>query len=384
MTQRYQYTVLDLIETAARNSKVAPLNLGGIAGIGGGAGGPPGGFIGWLPQTRVAYDETEAATLFTPSSGMSLLDNLNHIRYRLNMVESGILASGITVIDDNTSSIYLDIDTIHFSGAGVTVLDLGNGDVQVIITAGSGVASSGGAIIAVGEQDGSPLVSNVDTILFSGATVLDLGNGDVLVSIVAGSGGTALTVEEYDGSPSVTNVDKIIFSGLVVTDLGSGDVMVSAEPTVGSGGTPLTVEELDGDPSVANVDKIIFSGATVTNLGSGDVLVSIESIGAGTTVLHKYNDDLTSQIPTQVFDTSLVYMSGTLRVYYNGVRQRKGVHYVDDVEFSTFSTYFATYSGDVMIVDYNYTEADQVSEIYLTDTEDMSLLDSEDVEITDI
>jgi len=45
-------------------------------------GGPPGGFIGYLPQTRVTYDYSELKASGIASSP-TLLDNLNHIRYKL-------------------------------------------------------------------------------------------------------------------------------------------------------------------------------------------------------------------------------------------------------------------------------------------------------------
>jgi hypothetical protein len=183
MTQRFEYTVLDIIENASRIAKTTPLNLGGAGGAGGGVGVPPGGFIGQLPQYRVAYDTLEAATLDTlPSgvngiSGWSLVDNLNHIRYRIGVLESG------------------------------------------------GVSGSG--TIIVKDWDGSPTVNDVNTIIFSGATVLDVGGGQVLVVVGSGGGGTSLTVMESDGSPSVSNVDTIKFSGATVTDLGSGDVLIT-------------------------------------------------------------------------------------------------------------------------------------------------------------
>lgn len=273
ITRKLDYVILDLIESSQRTIRTLPLNLGAVPGAGGGIGAPPGGYIGFLPQTRVAYDTDEIASSGITGSG-TLLDNLNHIRYRLGTLESG---ASIVVVDDNTPSTYLDVDTIHFSGAGITVTNLGGGDVRVTVAAGSG-----GAALTVQEQDGSPIVTNVDKIIFSGATVSDLGGGDVLIAIAASGGtGTPLTVQEQDGSPIVTNVDKIIFSGATISDLGSGDVLVSII-TSGGSGTPLTVVEIDGSPSVANVDKIIFSGATVTDSGSGDALVSIypESVGS--------------------------------------------------------------------------------------------------------
>lgn len=140
--QNFSYTVLDLLDQASRNIKTSPLNLGGAGGAGGGIGGPPGGFIGQLPQYRVAYDTLEIASSGTlPSgltgiSGWSLVDNLNHIRYRLDVLESG---GSIAVIDDNTVTTYGDVTHLHFSGVGVDINNLGGGHVQAVIVAtGSG------------------------------------------------------------------------------------------------------------------------------------------------------------------------------------------------------------------------------------------------------
>lgn len=176
--QTHEHVILELISSAFRTVKTVPLNLGGLSGAGGGIGQPPGGFIGQLPQTKVSYDSTEAETLFTPLSGQSLLDNLNHIRYRINDLEE--------------------------NGASALIVD---------------------------DWDGNPTITDVTEITFSGAVVTQLGTGHVLVEITAGS---ALTVEELDGNPSVNNVDKIVFSGATVTNLGGGDVLVAIAGGSGS------------------------------------------------------------------------------------------------------------------------------------------------------
>lgn len=142
INNRQDYVIIDLIQQAVRNVKAQPLNLGGVSGAGGGEGGPPGGFIGLLAQTKVAYDTDEASysgILSTPSG--SLVDNLAHIRYRLGVLESGGSTS-MTVIDDDIPLTIFPVDTIHFSGAGVTVIDLGGGEVAVEITASGGSASA--------------------------------------------------------------------------------------------------------------------------------------------------------------------------------------------------------------------------------------------------
>lgn len=86
--RNFDYTILEMIENAIRNSQVRPMYLGGVATSGGGGGGPPGGFLGMLPQSRVTYDFSEEETLYTPPSGYSLYDNLNHIRYRIKTLET--------------------------------------------------------------------------------------------------------------------------------------------------------------------------------------------------------------------------------------------------------------------------------------------------------
>jgi hypothetical protein len=95
----FETNLLGLFNNMYRLIRVQPLVLGGYTGWSGGQGGPPGGYVGYLPQTRVAYDTDEFATLLTTGSG-TLLDNLNHIRARLGVIEaSGDY--GITVQENN-------------------------------------------------------------------------------------------------------------------------------------------------------------------------------------------------------------------------------------------------------------------------------------------
>lgn len=97
-------TLFSYFESTKNYIRSQPLNLGGVAGSGGGAGGPPGGFYGYLPQSRVAYDYSELATSgpsIPPPSGISisLVDNLNHIRYRVSTLEAGSGGGGTGRID---------------------------------------------------------------------------------------------------------------------------------------------------------------------------------------------------------------------------------------------------------------------------------------------
>jgi len=103
--------------------------LGGTSGSGGGSGGPPGGVVGQLIQTKVAYDTTEAEI---ETGSTSLVDNLNHIRYRINVMEetgeygpheNAHTACGVDDIDSPLhpgalSSGSITEDSIEYDGSG--------------------------------------------------------------------------------------------------------------------------------------------------------------------------------------------------------------------------------------------------------------------------
>jgi hypothetical protein len=142
MNSRFDWTILDAINNAFRAVKAAPLVLGGVLGSGGGGGGPVGGFVGHLPQTRVAYDLSELASSGTPASGMSLLDNLNHIRYRLGVVESTSGGGGSPLsVEDEGVLVSSGVTVLNFEGDSVTATETSAGIVTISI---SGVAGSGG------------------------------------------------------------------------------------------------------------------------------------------------------------------------------------------------------------------------------------------------
>src|SRR3990170_475899 len=143
---RFEAQFFEYLQQLLRINNARPVMLGGYSASGGGAGGAPGGFIGYLPQTRVAYDLTEGAMLGFVEPGAinasgevvsgSLLDNLNHIRYRIEQIEGGggvniwedgtLVASGITILDFLTDHIVdMGGGRVTISGAeSVTFLDL--------------------------------------------------------------------------------------------------------------------------------------------------------------------------------------------------------------------------------------------------------------------
>lgn len=193
-SQLFQY-----LENLKNNLRTQPMFLGGTASWSGGIGGPPGGFIGYLPQTRVAYDFGELATSGTPVSGMSLWDNLNHIRYRIQVLENGgVNPSGTSttlIVEEDGTVVASGVTIINFVGANVT--ETGEGEITVSISS-SGVSSSGISVESF---------TDISTLHFSGATVTNPSSNEVLISIdiPTASGGGDMYKSVYD-----TNNDGIV------------------------------------------------------------------------------------------------------------------------------------------------------------------------------
>lgn len=149
MPLRYNYDqyLHGLLQQMERRWNARSLNLGGSP-LGGG--GPPGGFVGYLPQTRIAYDNVELETDYTPGSGYSIVDNLNHIRYRVAQLEGASPPSPLSVYDDD-SLIASGVTIINFEGSSI-VTDNGGGEVTVTISGGvgSGIVNINATEIAFG------------------------------------------------------------------------------------------------------------------------------------------------------------------------------------------------------------------------------------------
>jgi hypothetical protein len=80
----------------------------------------------------------------------------------------------------------------------------------------------------------------------------------------------------------------------------------------------------------------------------GGTMPSGNSSGSETT------ENLSNQIDgvKTTFTTSNKYVSGKLRVYYNGIREITGVTVTESVSRTTFTLSFSPLAGDYLIVDY--------------------------------
>jgi hypothetical protein len=177
----YERNLFEYLSSLKRQFSIQPLFLGAVAGSGGGTGSRPGGYVGQLPQTAVAYDLSELATLDTPLSGMSLLDNLNHIRYRIE----NSLGGGSLIIQDTGVVVESGVTIIDFTG-DVVVTNPVWGKVEVNVP---------GGISSVEIQDGGSVEGNVTKLNFLGsASVTVVGDrADINVSASGSAGATVFT-----------------------------------------------------------------------------------------------------------------------------------------------------------------------------------------------
>ena len=164
MHNSYEATILESINASNRLAMVRPLNLGGLVGSGGGIGSPPGGVIGKLKQTDIVFDLSELAISGIPASGMSLLDNLNRIRYDIGVISSG---SGGTTVLSSGVVVGSGISELDFStGMGVTI----SGYRATIVSSGGGGGAGGHTI----QDEGIDLTARTNlNFIGDGVTVSD-------------------------------------------------------------------------------------------------------------------------------------------------------------------------------------------------------------------
>lgn len=217
-----------------RQIQLSSLVLGGAAGSGGGIGGPPGGFTGFLPQTRVAYDLTEAEDDgFVVSAGSpSLLDNLNHIRYRIAVVEAAT-GGGIEVYEDDVL-VASGVTIIDFHGAEVT--DIGAGEVEVTISGGG----SGSSTFLDLTDTPSTYTGQ------SGKVPTVKGTEDGLeFTTVSGIGGDTYKAKVSSNDTTENYLENKIIAGSNVTvttiNDGSNEQLQIASTASGGGGSPLNI-----------------------------------------------------------------------------------------------------------------------------------------------
>lgn len=173
MKYNFDYAILEAINNAIRTVKAAPLMLGATRS---GVGGPIGGFVGYLPQNRVSFDTVEAAVWDIPVSGISLMTNLDRIRYRLSVAESGIanFSGGGSGGGADTFLDLFDTPSTYSGSAGMSVIVNVTEDGLEFST----ISGSAGHIITT---DGTPVTPRTHLDFDSRFTVLDNPGSDATV-----------------------------------------------------------------------------------------------------------------------------------------------------------------------------------------------------------
>ena len=377
--------ILQLIRANKYQWFTVGVNLGGVPGEYGGSGIPLGGFTGQLIQSKVTYDTTEAETWDPPSSGISLVDNLNRIRYRIKNVENAphdaVAIRGIDVVGWPPS----------VSG-------------QVLVFDGNayapGTASGGGG----GETDTKQVkVSVNDTTagyledkITAGTNIVisvlnDGGNEDleIAASGLAAEGHTHTESEITDLSHDAVKIRGDDISGIAPA---SGQALVF-DGTIyapGTVGGEIEIQE-DDTPKVSSATILNFEGGvSVTDEGSGKATILISGGSGGGSPYTYILEDVTSQIPAagDNFTLAAAPASGSLVVHYNGLTQQPNNYTTTS---GGFHTLFSPVSGDELVVEY-YTDVPSENILALslevqdndsTVAQNVSILNFEGVVVTD-
>jgi hypothetical protein len=285
---RFEHKFFEYLSTLNRQQLARPTFLGGTTGSGGGVGGPPGGFIGMLPQGRIAFDLSEAEIWDIPSSGESLLDNLNRIRYRVKQIED-LQLGGITLKKDDV--VFQSGVTVLDFGGPVTFADEGNGEVKIVV-------------VVSGETGVETQVSKFNKDLTTQVPSVD-GHYDMGVEYLTGTLMAYVNGVRQDPSSIDEDVDKRGFT--ITFPLEEGDTLVvdyavlEPAPIVGGGGVtdhgllsgledddhPFYLNETRGNSlyykksEIDNLLSLIMVGDTLPFEAEGDLLVGTLS-GIGT------------------------------------------------------------------------------------------------------
>ena len=286
----YERQFFQYLENLKRRIYAQPLNLGGVSSSGGGVGGPPGGFIGKLPQSKVTFDKLEAAVDTIPASGASLLDNLNRIRYDIANI-SGV-GGQITVQEDDIV-VASGVTTVNFEG-GVSVVDEGSNKVTVTITAsGTGTstfidltdtpnsyAGEAGRVIVVNAGEDALEYANSFTYKQEDLTSQIPASGDNFsLSYTPVSGAISI---HYNGITQQFNNFTILNSGVHTkfSPVSGDELLVEyhyGETLESRGITVVT----SGSVSIPGVNQINVEGMNVVNEGGGIITLSGSSAGGG-------------------------------------------------------------------------------------------------------
>jgi len=289
---RYQYdqNLFKYFSQMERKFYARPLNLGGSPY---GLGSPAGGFVGYLPQNRVSYDTDELESDVVPASGISLIDNMNHIRYRLNALEVG----GITFQEDDIT-VASGVTIANFEG-GVTVTDNGGNKVTIDI---AGSLTDEKVKISANDTTSNYLLSKIAE--GTGITITEVDDGgNEQVEITCTVSGELVKVSANDTTSGYLNGKLVAGTGITLNELtDGGNETLRVDCTVTASGITGEVEfkiPIDGfgkgaaKPSETVLGDWVGYAFSINDLGyfSFEVPLDWDEVSDIDVALHWYIDE---------------------------------------------------------------------------------------------
>lgn len=238
---------------------------------------------------------------------------------------------------------------------GLVYLDTNSGNPRVLINSGTYINAS-----LTGTNEIAPYVPHIDDPsalplaafrLVSGTSAISWNNlydvRQFIQVVPTGSGGGALSI--WDEGVPLGTASVLNFVGQNVEATLSGTVArVFVTGSSGGGNPPVTGTIVISD------DTTLWGSAKELNFGT-----NISAVISGTTAYINssggslFTDDLTSFVngTGTSFALTNTPAPNTLRLFYNGIRQRFNYHYV--ITGSYLYTLFTPVTGSVLIADYN-------------------------------
>jgi hypothetical protein len=144
---------------------------------------------------------------------------------------------------------------------------------------------------------------------------------------------------------------------------------------------PMYIEELANVTTTAPIaDGEVLTYDGVSGVWVNEIITIPAPIDTGDLHGHVINEDHSAEcndVETG-FSTSFDFLITTTAVYLNGLRQRLGTHYTEDVTLDGITFVTAPETGDELVIDYLVSFADWQSYLsVLSDSDEVQLLDSD-------
>jgi len=312
--------IMQLIEAATLKNSVGTLQgnkivLGSLSGPAGGSGLPIVPFVGQLSQKFVALDTDEFAITTIPTSGSSLLDNLNRIRAGEVIIPDYSPSSYTVTISGNLNAHLEGVDdaleTIDITISGINASGMDN----IATTKGDLLARSVTALDRLG-IGASGYVLTVDPAETLGMKWSEATGGGAWGEITGTISDQVDLQAELDGKVRdvvTTKGDLFVRNSTVVDRLGIGidDYVLTADATETTGmkwAAASGISAIGANPS-AEVGLVAVNGIASTFLRSDGAPALDQGIAPTWTAEHTFNNNI-DLITTTTSSTGVIEKGG--------------------------------------------------------------------------